>query len=65
MSQSDQTTADLRMKVLPARGGFIAIALDLFGCMGDGATPNEAEADCRKAALEWLDEAKRLGRYQS
>lgn len=43
-------------------GGFMAIVLDLPGCFSDGSTPEEAVANARDAALEWRDEAARLGR---
>jgi hypothetical protein len=36
------------------------LAPDLPGCMGDGGTVDEALAECRLAALGWLDgEARR------
>lgn len=43
-------------------GGYVAVAIDLKGCMGDGETPEEAIADVQEAILEWVDEARRLGR---
>jgi antitoxin HicB len=43
-------------------GGFIAYAVDLKGCFGDGETPEEAIANLNEAIGEWLDEAKRLER---
>lgn len=43
-------------------GGFTAIAPDLVGCRGDGATEAEAVTDLRMAIVEWLDEARALGR---
>ncbi len=42
--------------------GFIAIAPDLYGCTGDGETPEAAVADVILAIGEWIAEAKRLGR---
>ncbi len=54
--------ASLTIVIEASEGGFIARAPDLPGCMGDGDTPEAAEADCRAAALEWLDEHARLGR---
>lgn len=45
-------------------GGFIASDPELPGCMGDGETEAEALADLADARLEWLDEARRLGRVQ-
>lgn len=44
-------------------GGFIAVVPDLPGCFSDGDTPEEAMANARLAASEWIDEAVRLGRY--
>lgn len=43
-------------------GGFVAYVPDLYGCMGDGATPEEAVSDARNAIIEWCAEMKRLGR---
>jgi predicted RNase H-like HicB family nuclease len=42
--------------------GYMAFAIDLPGCAGEGDTPEEAVEDVQKAILEWIDEAKRLGR---
>ena len=43
-------------------GGFGAKALDLPGCIGDGATPEAAAKDVRKAIVEWIDEYRKMGR---
>lgn len=43
-------------------GGYLALAPDLKGCMGDGATQEEAIADVRLAINEWCAEAVRLQR---
>ena len=43
-------------------GGFVAQVPDLYGCMGDGATPEEAVIDACKAITEWCAEMRRLGR---
>mgnify|MGYP000928660768 FL=1 len=43
-------------------GGFVAQVPDLYGCMGDGATPEEAVTDALKATIEWCAEMRRLGR---
>lgn len=43
-------------------GGYLAHALDLKGCLGDGATPEEAIANLKDAIVEWIDEARRLKR---
>ena len=43
-------------------GGFVAQVPDLYGCMGDGATPEEAVADACNAVTEWCAEMRRLGR---
>ena len=42
--------------------GYVAVVLDLDGCMGDGDTPAAAIDDAHKAIEEWIDEMKRLGR---
>jgi antitoxin HicB len=64
MTVSQNQTAEPQIVILNYEDGFIAYAPDLPGCMGDGDTKEAAEADCRKAAKEWLDEAKRIGRVQ-
>jgi antitoxin HicB len=43
-------------------GGFLALAPDLPGCMGDGDTREAAVVDLEKAMNEWIDEALRLNR---
>ncbi|MCP8937726.1 type II toxin-antitoxin system HicB family antitoxin [Alsobacter sp. SYSU M60028] len=43
-------------------GGYAAYAPDLYGCMSDGETPEEAIANLRDAIVEWCDETRRLGR---
>jgi antitoxin HicB len=43
-------------------GGYLACAIDLKGCFGDGDTPEEAIANLKDAISEWIAEAKRLGR---
>ena len=43
-------------------GGFLAIAPDLPGCVGDGDSRAAAVADVEKAMAEWIDEAVRLNR---
>jgi antitoxin HicB len=43
-------------------GGWLASVPALSGCMGDGATPEEALADAEAAITEWLHAAKQLGR---
>jgi len=43
-------------------GGYLATVPDLPGCMSDGATREEAAHNVGLAILEWIDEAKRLGR---
>ena len=43
-------------------GGFFALAPDLPGCVGDGATRGEAVTDLESAIGEWIDEAQRLKR---
>jgi antitoxin HicB len=43
-------------------GGWLASVPALPGCMGDGATPEEAMADAKAAMAEWKAAAKELGR---
>jgi antitoxin HicB len=43
-------------------GGFLARAPELSGCMSDGDTPFEALTNIQDAMLQWIDEAKALGR---
>ena len=42
-------------------GGWLATFPDLPGCMGDGATPEEAIADGYSAAQAWLQVAEESG----
>lgn len=42
-------------------GGFMGHVPDLKGCMSHGDTPEDALANAREAALEWIDEAKAQG----
>ena len=52
------------VRPLPASegGGWIATDPELPGCTGTGVTEAAALADLAEARLEWLDEARRLGR---
>ena len=43
-------------------GGYVAVALDLPGCMSDGATVEEALDNLQDAAACWLEEAQAIGR---
>jgi len=43
-------------------GGYMALAVDLKGCMAGGETRAEALENLQSAILEWTDEAVRLGR---
>jgi predicted RNase H-like HicB family nuclease len=43
-------------------GGYAAYVPDLYGCMSDGDTEEEALHNVKDAILEWCDEAVRLGR---
>ena len=43
-------------------GGWLAEIPQLPGCMSDGETPDEAMTNAYRAAEEWLEEARRLGR---
>lgn len=42
-------------------GGFMGYVPDLKGCMSHGDTPEEAMANAREAALEWIEEARHEG----
>ncbi len=54
----------IKVDVLPPAdgGGFVATVPDLPGCMSDGDTPEEAEANARDAIDCWIETAERLGR---
>ncbi len=58
--------ADYRVEIKPLSeedgGGFLAWVPDLPGCASDGETPDEAIENARRAIVEWVDEAIRLGR---
>lgn len=43
-------------------GGYLAMVPELHGCMADGGTREEAVSEVASAILEWIDEAKSLGR---
>jgi antitoxin HicB len=43
-------------------GGYLARAVDLYGCFGDGDTPAAAVEDLQSAVKEWIAEMTRLGR---
>jgi predicted RNase H-like HicB family nuclease len=43
-------------------GGYMAQAIDLMGCMAWGETPQQALGHAQIAIIEWLREARRLGR---
>ena len=49
---------------LPEDGGgsFVALVLDLPGCMSDGETAAAALASVQDAATAWIEEATALGR---
>jgi predicted RNase H-like HicB family nuclease len=44
------------------RGGFVAYAPDLPGCMSDRETQEEAIQNLRDAIIAWIEEAEELGR---
>ena len=52
------------IKVLPPSdgGGFLAIVPDLPGCMSDGETREQAARNVGDAIVQWIDEARPLGR---
>ena len=43
-------------------GGYMAQTIDLVGCMAWGETPQQALGHAQIATIEWLREARRLGR---
>jgi predicted RNase H-like HicB family nuclease len=43
-------------------GGFMAQVIDLIGCMAWGETPQQALGHAQIATIEWLREARGLGR---
>lgn len=43
-------------------GGYVAMAMDLRGCVSDGQTPEEAIDNVRFAIDEWIDHARELER---
>ncbi len=45
-----------------AGGGFMAQVIDLMGCMAWGETPQQALGHAQIATVEWLREARGLGR---
>ncbi|MCH9751373.1 MAG: type II toxin-antitoxin system HicB family antitoxin [Alphaproteobacteria bacterium] len=45
-------------------GGYLATVPDLFGCVSDGETPQEAMENILDAIAEWLEGNKELGRPQ-
>lgn len=64
-AMTDQNqTSHVRTLTWSEDGHFYAALPDFPGCIGDGPTLPEAIEDCRLASIEWLDEARRLGRMQ-
>ena len=43
-------------------GGYLALVPDLYGCMSDGETPEEAIANVQDAITDWLEVSEQLGR---
>ena len=43
-------------------GGFLALVPDLYGCMSDGASPEEALKNAQEAIADWIEVSKELGR---
>ena len=53
----------LVVELLPADGGgYLGLAPDLPGCMGDGATQEAALKNTQDAIMEWLSAAKASNR---
>ena len=59
------TSSDYPLRIAPLSaedgGGFIAVALDLPGCMSDGETPEEALRNGYDAIESWLAAAQAHG----
>ncbi|HMK90222.1 MAG TPA: type II toxin-antitoxin system HicB family antitoxin [Methylocystis sp.] len=63
MTQPELTYAIIIEPLSPSDGGgFLARVPELPGCYTDGDTPEAALASARSAILEWIEEARRLGR---
>lgn len=62
MSASDRLTFLVTRLGDDEAGGYVAEVPELPGCRGDGDTESQALADAQNAMLEWVDEARRLGR---
>jgi predicted RNase H-like HicB family nuclease len=43
-------------------GGYLARVPDLYGCMSDGSTPEEAVINVQDAISDWIEVAKSCGR---
>lgn len=43
-------------------GGYLARVPDLYGCMSDGETPEEALSNAKQAILDWIEVARAAGR---
>ena len=43
-------------------GGYLAVVPDLYGCMSDGDTPEEAIQNVQEAISDWLEASTELGR---
>ena len=43
-------------------GGYLALVPDLYGCMSDGDTPEEAVRNAQDAIADWIEVSTDLGR---
>lgn len=43
-------------------GAYLARVPDLYGCMSDGETPEEAVSNAKQAILDWIEVARAAGR---
>lgn len=43
-------------------GGYLAVVPDLYGCMSDGESPEEALRNAQSAIDDWIEVARELGR---
>lgn len=43
-------------------GGYLALVPDLYGCMSDGETPEEAVSNVQEAVADWLEVSRQMNR---
>jgi antitoxin HicB len=62
MSKAPQYPFEMRPLTAEEGGGWLITFPDLPGCMSDGDTREEAEANVKDAIECWITAARRLGR---